>query len=74
MSEFCKQCAEDLGFPNNDASFLWDENKHKLSEEELKSGEWGFPFLCEGCGEALVHEDGRCIAKQCLKKHGLTED
>jgi len=36
MAEFCKQCAEDLGLPDNDAKYIWENEKQQLTEEQIK--------------------------------------
>lgn len=64
MSDFCNQCAADLGFPTGD--FLSDR-------EKIKPG-MGYPELCEGCGMTFVDEEGNCVDPLCLKKHGLNHN
>lgn len=52
MSEFCKQCAEELGF-NTDFAGL-------VTEAEVKEG-YSMPVLCEGCGPCFVDHQGKCL-------------
>lgn len=63
MSEFCKQCAEDLGFPRSDFAEIgrWE------GSEPLKTGE-GYGVLCEGCGPTRVDAIGTCL-DDCLEHH-----
>lgn len=63
MAEFCKQCNEELGFPEpNDAVGL-------LTKDQAEAG-YLMPFLCEGCGDSEVDHEGKCLAINCLKNHG----
>lgn len=62
MADLCKQCADDLGFPDTD--FAAPERG------TLKEGE-GWTFLCEGCGPTLVDDDGVCLFHD---KHKENED
>ena len=63
MADFCKQCSIEM--------FGEDfENLKGLGDgTELKPG-YGWSVLCEGCGPIIVNDDGECIDKGCLKKHG----
>ncbi len=64
MADFCKQCSEELfGEDHGDL-------KGMGGGETLPEGH-GWVALCEGCGPALVDNDGRCTADHCDKKHGL---
>ena len=64
MAGFCVQCAEEMGFePDFDGL---------LSEEERNEGK-GAVVICEGCGPTIVDHNGRCIAIDCLHKHGMKE-
>lgn len=54
MADFCKQCADDLGFPESDLIF-----------PNLRKGEY-MPALCEGCGAIQVNSKGECISSDCL--------
>ena len=51
MAEFCKQCAEDLGLPEND--FI----------DMCKEGEI-IAALCEGCGPILVDHTGARVDEE----------
>lgn len=54
MADFCKQCAEEEGFPGSfDLAGLGRDRK-------LEPGT-GWGALCEGCGPTLVDDDGRCL-------------
>lgn len=55
MAEFCKQCADDLGFPRSD--FLYPN---------LLPGQY-MTVLCEGCGSTQVNSKGECICSDCIK-------
>lgn len=58
MAEFCKQCAEEYDFPENDA---------KRPKDDMLVG-----FLCEGCGFCVVDSDGLCWGgcdSACPKGH-----
>lgn len=57
MADFCLQCSEEHGFPENDVSGL-------CKEDEM------IPVLCEGCGNTFVDHEGRCLSKNCLCHHG----
>lgn len=67
MADFCWQCTEELHgkdvSPINDfrgISHWWDTYIFKK-----------FPVvLCEGCGPIQVDPKGRCISKDCYKRHG----
>lgn len=62
MADFCKQCAEDLGFPQSD--FIGLTTKEN-TEKKL------FPVvLCEGCGPIQVDHEGVCVSVDCVHKHG----
>jgi hypothetical protein len=62
MAEFCKQCADELGFPESDF-------KGACKEIELDE-DVGFVVVCEGCGFVLVDHLGQCMGNSgCLKKH-----
>ena len=56
MAEFCKQCADELGF---ECDFVGRNEGHQFLD-----------VLCEGCGPAVVTDDGVCHSKTCLFKHG----
>lgn len=63
MAEFCKQCAEELGFPESDFQGIpWEPVAEPLKDDE------GYQVLCEGCGFTLVKSDGTCITN-CFHNH-----
>jgi hypothetical protein len=64
MAEFCVQCSSNLGFEPDFVGLI--------TEEEVLKG-LGAVVLCEGCGPTIVDHKGRCIANDCLEKHGLKE-
>jgi hypothetical protein len=64
MADFCKQCSIE--------NFGEDFGDFKTSEP-LEEG-FGYWVLCEGCGAALVTQDGTCISEVCDKKHGVKND
>jgi hypothetical protein len=67
MADFCAQCTyEVFNIGHNDLSGI-------TSEEETSEGTFAL-VLCEGCGETLVDHAGRCVAYDCLKKHGKEPD
>ena len=54
MADFCKQCADDLGFSGSDLVF-----------PNLRVGQY-MPALCEGCGCIQVNSKGECMSADCL--------
>lgn len=60
MAEFCKQCANELGFPESD-----------FIDSALKPGYYN-TNLCEGCGYIQTNHKGECINFDC-GKHGHNE-
>lgn len=66
MADFCKQCRIEL-FGEDDGDIA------RLSSEEDTKQELFCIVLCEGCGACQVDHTGRCISKDCLKKHGIAE-
>ena len=54
MADFCKQCADDLGFSGSDLVF-----------PNLRKGLYVIA-LCEGCGCIQVNSKGECISADCL--------
>lgn len=60
MADFCKQCSEEL--------FSEDFEDFKGLGELEK--DYGHSVLCEGCGPTLVDNNGYCITRDCLEKHG----
>jgi len=59
MAEFCWQCTEDLGMPGNENDYMSVCSPGQFAE-----------VICEGCGCTTVDCDGRCVAPDCLRKHG----
>lgn len=55
MADFCKQCADDMGFPHSD-----------FIDPNLKPGLYHVS-LCEGCGHIQTNGKGECISADCLK-------
>jgi hypothetical protein len=63
MADFCQQCSINLfGEDFGDFNGI---TKHKDFEKGLSC-----VVLCEGCGVIQVDPEGRCISKDCLKRHG----
>lgn len=62
MSDFCKQCSEEL-FGKDFGDF-----KGLITPEEVREGK-GAVVLCEDCVTCMVDHEGRCIAA-CEKNHG----
>ena len=54
MADFCKQCAEGLGFPRSD-----------FEDPKLKPGLY-HTNLCEGCGHIQTNGKGGCISSDCI--------
>lgn len=54
MAEFCKQCANELGFPESD-----------FIDPNLKLGYYNLN-LCEGCGYVYTNAKGECIDSNCM--------
>ena len=61
MAEFCLQCAEKFGFPNDFEGLT--------SAEEWSKGRAAI-VLCEECGPIQVDPDGRCVV-DCRLHHGI---
>jgi len=59
MADFCEQCAEHLGFPN--------DLKGITKKEDYEKG-LACVVICEGCGTIQVDPDGRCISEDCLER------
>lgn len=59
MAEFCKQCADDLGFEPDFIGLRSDEEWDKMEEG------YGLLVLCEGCGPTVVNRDGECVSLSC---------
>ena len=63
MADFCRQCSlEIFGKDTQELAGLGDGR-------ELTEGH-GWRALCEGCGPAIVDDEGRCISPWCLERHG----
>lgn len=58
MAEFCKQCAEEMGF---EPDFVGLCNEEQVAV-----------VICEGCGPTMVNHKGECVSKDCLLKHGVS--
>ncbi len=54
MADFCKQCAEEIGF---ESDFI---------DINLKKGLYHMN-LCEGCGPIQTNGKGECITEDCLQ-------
>lgn len=61
MADFCKQCAEELGF---ESDFT---NLFRQSGDEPDGGETGFVMLCETCGPQcfVIDDEGTCGSGYC---------
>lgn len=66
MADFCQQCSIEI-FGSDFGDF---KGLGTLTDEQRADGGWGWPVLCEECGMTLVNEEGACIMRDCLKKHG----
>ena len=62
MADFCEQCAKDLDFPYGDFRNMTSEKDWGEGKAQL--------VLCEGCGPIQVDTEGKCVTKNCFKKHG----
>jgi hypothetical protein len=73
VAEFCKQCADDLGFsPENNIPYDFVGLQSDKEWEEMEEG-YGLGALCESCGFTVVNKEGECIASSC-PIHGKGED
>lgn len=63
MADFCRQCADDLGF-ETDLDGL-------STPEDTAAGLFCYA-LCEGCGDVQVDHLGNCVSDYCkvCKKEG----
>ena len=62
MADLCKQCAlEDADVDLGDLRGLVPEGTYAV-------------VICEGCGATLVDSEGRCVAPDCLRKHGKANE
>lgn len=67
MADFCKQCADDMRFPESDFKGYLSYHNITLGPNE------GLMMLCEGCGPAFIVDDqGTCAALNCDHCHGET--
>lgn len=67
MADFCKQCAEDMGW---ESDFL--HLKDQFTEADIALG-LGILVLCEGCGPIIIGHEGECVCpphNDCLEHHG----
>jgi hypothetical protein len=64
MAEFCKQCAEEMGFEPDFVGLTTEED----TKAGLVSG-----VLCEGCGFTYVNHLGECVYEHCDLKHGVKD-
>lgn len=65
MSDFCKQCSEEI-FGKD-----FKEMAGITTSENQAEGKYAV-VLCEDCGPVQVDVDGRCVSKDCRKKHGVS--
>ncbi len=63
MSEFCKQCADDLFPPDMEGA---SDFAGIVSEADEAKGMVA-NVLCEGCGYDAA---GRCVSADCSEKYG----
>lgn len=61
MAEFCKQCAEELGFESDFTDLF------KRDGDEPDGGASGYPVLCETCGPLcfIIDDEGTCGSLDC---------
>jgi hypothetical protein len=59
MSDFCKQCAEEIFGIGTPSDLICN----------LGPGTVGLA-TCEGCGPCLVTREGICVDMHCLDEHG----
>lgn len=57
MAEFCKQCAEEMGF---EPDFV------NLTDEQEEAAGLYACVLCETCGPIQVNRKGECISDDCF--------
>lgn len=60
MSDFCRQCSEDLF-----GEYFGD--LHGLTSQESWAQGKAAVVICEGCGPIQVDPEGACISTDCLK-------
>lgn len=66
MAEFCKQCAEELGFEPDFVGLS--------TAEDTAKGLYAI-VLCETCGPIQVDHEGKCISPDCpCLKDGIHKD
>lgn len=63
MADYCKQCAEEIGFSDT------DDLAYLVTEDQAKSGLFA-NVTCEDCGVTIVNHKGECMSKTCDKEHG----
>lgn len=67
MSEFCRQCHNELFLVLDDES-MYDFFGLSNKADDL---DWLYPVvLCEGCGVIQVDSNGYCISVDCIRAHG----
>lgn len=59
----CKQCAEETSQPTDQ---LANRTTSDMTERKQYSR-----AMCDFCGPCAVDHTGRCVAKDCLRNHGL---
>ena len=63
MADFCRRCSiETFGEDFGDLAGL-------STSEDTANGLFAV-VLCEGCGPTQVYHTGKCIAPDCMEKHG----
>lgn len=63
MADFCQQCLLNIfGGDTGDLAGL-------STPEDTAKGLYPV-VLCEGCGPTQVDDRGKCVAPDCLEKHG----
>lgn len=65
MADFCKQCSIDI-FGED-----FGDMKNCSTPEDTAKSLFAL-VLCEDCGPTQVDHEGKCIAEDCYKKHGMT--
>lgn len=64
MSDYCKQCSEQI-FGVSDLQDLAGLSTEKDTSEGMYA-----VAICEGCGPTMVDHTGKCVDDNCLEKHG----
>lgn len=65
MAEFCKQCADEMGF-NPENNIPYDFEVPEETDDSIC-----FAVLCEGCGITAVDRFGVCLGN-CYEGHNNT--